>query len=243
MPAAVSAPARAGRAISGAHRGGEIEEGSQEELVWSHVGGGRELHALCRRIAVGNLTHHRGQSPAELGCFGSAARGASAPGTNHQWELAPTDYSRLPRRASRVRFQRVARWRERGGSAEIRVSARFLTMSGRAEGLQRGSRGSGPGGSLPRADSQGMSHGLGGRDPTRPPLPSSRPATGIGFIGGGAILKNKSTVAGTSTAAAIWSTGAVGIAVGLGRIEIAVALSIMTFFTLRLVGEVKKEVT
>jgi hypothetical protein len=151
--------------------------------VWSHVGGGRELHALCRRIAVGNLTHHRGQSPAELGCFGSAARGASAPGTNHQWELAPTDYSRLPRRASRVRFQRVARWRERGGSAEIRVSARFLTMSGRAEGLQRGSRGSGPGGSLPRADSQGMSHGLGGRDPTRPPLPSSRPATGIGFIG------------------------------------------------------------
>ena len=67
--------------------------------------------------------------------------------------------------------------------------------------------------------------------------------TGIGFIGGGAILKNKSTVAGTSTAAAIWSTGAVGIAVGLGRIEIAVALSIMTFFTLRLVGEVKMEVT
>ena len=51
------------------------------------------------------------------------------------------------------------------------------------------------------------------------------------------------TVAGTSTAAAIWSTGAVGIAVGLGRIEIAVALSIMTFFTLRLVGEVKKDVT
>lgn len=67
--------------------------------------------------------------------------------------------------------------------------------------------------------------------------------TGIGFIGGGAILKNKSSVAGTSTAAAIWATGAVGIAVGLGRIEIAIALSIMTFLVLRLVGEVKKEVS
>jgi putative Mg2+ transporter-C (MgtC) family protein len=63
--------------------------------------------------------------------------------------------------------------------------------------------------------------------------------TGIGFIGGGAILRNSSHVSGTSTAAAIWSTGAVGIAVGLGRIEIALALSIMTFATLKLIGEVK----
>jgi putative Mg2+ transporter-C (MgtC) family protein len=67
--------------------------------------------------------------------------------------------------------------------------------------------------------------------------------TGIGFIGGGAILKDKSNVTGTSTAAAIWATGAVGIAVGLGRLEIAVALSVMTFITFKLVGRVKKEVS
>lgn len=66
--------------------------------------------------------------------------------------------------------------------------------------------------------------------------------TGIGFIGGGAILKDKSSVEGTSTAAAIWSTGAVGIAVGLGRLEIAIALSVMTFITLKLVGRLKEEV-
>jgi putative Mg2+ transporter-C (MgtC) family protein len=66
--------------------------------------------------------------------------------------------------------------------------------------------------------------------------------TGIGFIGGGAILKSSSEVSGTSTAAAIWSTGAVGIAVGLGRIEIAIALSIMTFATLTLIGRVKKKI-
>lgn len=67
--------------------------------------------------------------------------------------------------------------------------------------------------------------------------------TGIGFIGGGAILKDSSEVNGTSTAAAIWSTGAIGIAVGLERIEIAIALSIMTFATLKVIGRVKKEVT
>ena len=66
--------------------------------------------------------------------------------------------------------------------------------------------------------------------------------TGIGFIGGGAILKDSSQVSGTSTAAAIWSTGAIGIAVGLERIEIAIALSIMTFATLKVIGRVKEEV-
>ena len=66
--------------------------------------------------------------------------------------------------------------------------------------------------------------------------------TGIGFIGGGAILKDKSTVNGTSTAAAIWATGAVGIAVGVGRLEIALALSLMTFITFKLIGQVKKKV-
>tara|TARA_R110000772_G_scaffold157709_2_gene268861 strand:+ start:6109 stop:6552 length:444 start_codon:yes stop_codon:yes gene_type:complete len=66
--------------------------------------------------------------------------------------------------------------------------------------------------------------------------------TGIGFIGGGAILKDSSQVSGTSTAAAIWSTGAIGIAVGLERIKIAIALSIMTFATLKIIGRVKKEV-
>ncbi|MGK0375731.1 MAG: putative Mg2+ transporter-C (MgtC) family protein [Arenicella sp.] len=66
--------------------------------------------------------------------------------------------------------------------------------------------------------------------------------TGIGFVGGGAILKNSSSVSGTSTAAAIWATGAVGISVGLGRLEIAIALSAMTFVTFKLVARVKQEV-
>ena len=40
--------------------------------------------------------------------------------------------------------------------------------------------------------------------------------TGIGFIGGGAILKQGTTVLGTATAASLWATGAIGVSVGLG---------------------------
>ncbi len=56
---------------------------------------------------------------------------------------------------------------------------------------------------------------------------------GIGFIGGGAILKHGSNVRGLATAASIWCTGAIGAAVGFGREEIALVLSVITFAALR----------
>ena len=65
--------------------------------------------------------------------------------------------------------------------------------------------------------------------------------TGIGFIGGGAILKTNGNVNGTATAAGIWSTGAAGTAVAFGHLEIAVVLSAAAFLTLRLLAPVKKE--
>ena len=56
---------------------------------------------------------------------------------------------------------------------------------------------------------------------------------GIGFIGGGAILKEGTNVKGLATAASIWCTGAIGAAVAFGRIEIALVLSLITFIALR----------
>jgi putative Mg2+ transporter-C (MgtC) family protein len=56
---------------------------------------------------------------------------------------------------------------------------------------------------------------------------------GIGFIGGGAIVKQGIDVRGLATAASLWNTGAVGAAVALQRIEIAVVLSLINFVTLR----------
>lgn len=56
--------------------------------------------------------------------------------------------------------------------------------------------------------------------------------TGVGFIGGGAILKQANAVHGTATAASLWATGAIGAAVGLGSYDVAVTISIFTFLTL-----------
>jgi putative Mg2+ transporter-C (MgtC) family protein len=57
--------------------------------------------------------------------------------------------------------------------------------------------------------------------------------TGIGFIGGGAILRDKAGVTGTATAASVWNIGIVGAAVGLGGYHIAAALSLVNYLTLR----------
>ena len=55
---------------------------------------------------------------------------------------------------------------------------------------------------------------------------------GIGFIGGGAILKQKGHVRGLVTAATVWNTGAIGVSVAFGRIEVAVVLSVANLITL-----------
>ena len=64
--------------------------------------------------------------------------------------------------------------------------------------------------------------------------------TGIGFLGGGAILKRGDAVRGTATAASIWSTAAVGAAVAFARYEIAIALTLVNFLTLRYLKRVKR---
>ena len=56
--------------------------------------------------------------------------------------------------------------------------------------------------------------------------------TGMGFIGGGAILRMKESVKGTATAASLWATGAMGTAVGLGSYDVALIISVVTIVTL-----------
>jgi putative Mg2+ transporter-C (MgtC) family protein len=64
--------------------------------------------------------------------------------------------------------------------------------------------------------------------------------TGIGFVGGGAIVRDGITVRGTATAASIWAAGAIGAAVALGRLEIAVVLAVMDVFTMGALVPIKK---
>ena len=64
--------------------------------------------------------------------------------------------------------------------------------------------------------------------------------TGMGFIGGGAILRRDDSVKGTATAASIWITGAIGVSVGLGSYDVAVMLSIATIITLWVMSPLKR---
>jgi len=63
---------------------------------------------------------------------------------------------------------------------------------------------------------------------------------GIGFIGGGAILKDGATVHGAATAASIWNTGVIGAAVALGKYDIACILAVLNGFTLLYLGRLKR---
>lgn len=58
--------------------------------------------------------------------------------------------------------------------------------------------------------------------------------TGIGFIGGGAILKHEKSVHGTATAASLWNTAAIGVAVGADQFSIAVLLLVVNIVVLRI---------
>jgi putative Mg2+ transporter-C (MgtC) family protein len=66
-------------------------------------------------------------------------------------------------------------------------------------------------------------------DPTRV---AAQIVTGIGFLGGGAILKYGATVRGLTTAASLWVTAAVGTAAGIGMLLIAAATTAIALLTL-----------
>lgn len=62
---------------------------------------------------------------------------------------------------------------------------------------------------------------------------------GIGFIGGGAILKSHGEVHGTATAASIWTTGVIGAAIAQDRFFMAVTLAGLNLLTLRVLLPLK----
>jgi putative Mg2+ transporter-C (MgtC) family protein len=58
--------------------------------------------------------------------------------------------------------------------------------------------------------------------------------TGIGFLGAGTILQRKDEIHGLTTAAGIWMTAAIGIAVGLGNLAVAVMGTLFALIVLAL---------
>ena len=70
-------------------------------------------------------------------------------------------------------------------------------------------------------------------------------AAGIGFIGGGAILKlsEERDIQGLTTAAGIWMTAAVGVVVGLGRLGLALLSIALAWLTLAVVGRIERGIS
>ncbi|HEY3008239.1 MAG TPA: MgtC/SapB family protein [Micromonosporaceae bacterium] len=77
-----------------------------------------------------------------------------------------------------------------------------------------------------------------GSDPTRI---AAQVVTGIGFLGGGAILREGATVRGLTTAASLWVTAAIGVAVGLERWLAAIGAAVLALGVLVLVRYVERE--
>jgi len=61
---------------------------------------------------------------------------------------------------------------------------------------------------------------------------ASQVVVGIGFLGGGTILRSGGTIRGLTTAASLWVTAAVGLAVGMGFYFAATATSLIAVLTL-----------
>ncbi len=56
--------------------------------------------------------------------------------------------------------------------------------------------------------------------------------TGIGFIGGGAVLRHGATIFGLTTAATLWMAASIGMACGTGMYGLAVTATILTIIVL-----------
>ncbi|MBI1927023.1 MgtC/SapB family protein [Candidatus Poribacteria bacterium] len=64
--------------------------------------------------------------------------------------------------------------------------------------------------------------------------------TGVGFIGGGAILQTKAAVKGLTTAATLWMTAAVGLALGVGFYAAGIITTVLALFTLSILALIER---
>ena len=63
--------------------------------------------------------------------------------------------------------------------------------------------------------------------------------SGIGFLGAGTIVITKSSIHGLTTAASLWTTAVLGIAIGMGYYMLAVAGMVFVFFSLTVVKKIQ----
>lgn len=74
-----------------------------------------------------------------------------------------------------------------------------------------------------------VDHATGVRDTARV---AAQVVTGIGFIGGGTVLRHGATVLGITTAATLWMVASIGMACGTGMYALAITATIFTIIVL-----------
>lgn len=66
--------------------------------------------------------------------------------------------------------------------------------------------------------------------------------SGIGFLGAGSIMVNKRHVTGLTTAAGLWASACIGLALGIGFYEGALVGTVAVFFTERALRGISKRI-
>lgn len=61
---------------------------------------------------------------------------------------------------------------------------------------------------------------------------SAQVVTGVGFIGGGVIVYSNNKISGITTAATLWITAAIGLAIGYGFVFLSTAVFLIVVITL-----------
>ena len=64
--------------------------------------------------------------------------------------------------------------------------------------------------------------------------------TGIGFLGAGAIIRERASIRGLTTAACLWVAAALGIACGVGLFYLAICVTLVALANLLLLKQVEK---
>ena len=83
----------------------------------------------------------------------------------------------------------------------------------------------------------GFAFGGDGTDPTRI---AAQIVTGVGFLGGGAILRHGGNVKGLTTAASLWTVAAIGMAAGASLYIVAIGATVLTVIALELFDRLEK---
>jgi putative Mg2+ transporter-C (MgtC) family protein len=66
--------------------------------------------------------------------------------------------------------------------------------------------------------------------------------TGIGFIGGGTVLRHGNNIRGLTTAASLWIMAAIGMLVGIGHYRLSCIVTLVTFLVLFTIGNLERYV-